>query len=164
MFLRVFLGVAIFNYFVSKLPPVLRWVVELLGFEGNRDRAINTFEVVCDLETPQQPLAKLLMISLKWFFFEEQDEALTMLQDLQHRYPYVLPLGDVVVFCRHLKSCAWCALSISNIYAGAVPSWLGFVVASTERAATLKPRVFALKPVLITARTFLNSSLHWPMN
>ena len=80
--------------------------VELIGFEGNRDKAVSLLEAAA-ADTSRSPRctfhaavlrlnlhsvatwAKSLVVGTRFFLYDEQDAALQLLTSLLEEYPYV---------------------------------------------------------------------------
>jgi len=69
---KVCFGIGMFNYMVSMIPPLFRWIIELLGFDGNRDVALKELNRTATelLPSPRATWAKMALIGLQWFFLE----------------------------------------------------------------------------------------------
>eukprot|EP01095_Lingulamoeba_sp_RSL-Kostka_P002844 TRINITY_DN1375_c1_g1_i1.p1 TRINITY_DN1375_c1_g1~~TRINITY_DN1375_c1_g1_i1.p1 ORF type:complete len:631 (-),score=223.17 TRINITY_DN1375_c1_g1_i1:81-1973(-) len=85
---RLKFGVGLFNYFVSMLPVALKWLVELIGFEGNRDIALEILGECTEIDpSPRCTWAKSIVVGTKYYFDDEKEDAQNLLDSLIEKYP-----------------------------------------------------------------------------
>eukprot|EP01087_Luapelamoeba_hula_P011163 TRINITY_DN3003_c1_g1_i1.p1 TRINITY_DN3003_c1_g1~~TRINITY_DN3003_c1_g1_i1.p1 ORF type:complete len:544 (+),score=105.50 TRINITY_DN3003_c1_g1_i1:60-1634(+) len=75
-------GVGLFHFMISVVPREFLWLVEAIGFKGNRQLALNEIRAASEAQGIRQLEAKLMMVALKVFFFEEVEEGTQLLTDL----------------------------------------------------------------------------------
>jgi tetratricopeptide (TPR) repeat protein len=80
------LTVGVYQYIVSLRSLPMRWVARLAGMEGDRARALELIEAAARYPGTNQTDARL-MLALIYNRDQRYDEALTILTDLQSRYP-----------------------------------------------------------------------------
>eukprot|EP01129_Flabellula_baltica_P005426 TRINITY_DN1973_c0_g1_i1.p1 TRINITY_DN1973_c0_g1~~TRINITY_DN1973_c0_g1_i1.p1 ORF type:complete len:580 (+),score=123.72 TRINITY_DN1973_c0_g1_i1:44-1741(+) len=77
----------IFHFGASMIPPRFQWLGKIIGIEGDREQALEELQFAVDVESTVSIEAKMVLIGLKKFFFEQEEEALSMLSDLMSQYP-----------------------------------------------------------------------------
>lgn len=85
---RAAFGVGLYNYAISALPPTLKWVIELIGFQGDRKIAIDALDrCAVNMNCPVWMFASSVLVGARFFFDDAQDEALEHLTKLLEKYP-----------------------------------------------------------------------------
>mmetsp|Transcript_20183 Transcript_20183/g.77275 ORF Transcript_20183/g.77275 Transcript_20183/m.77275 type:complete len:586 (-) Transcript_20183:36-1793(-) len=85
---RLFFGQGMFKYMVSMLPRALQWVVEIIGFEGDKEGGINSLILATSVQpSPRVTHAMAILAVVRFFFFDEQDKILALIENLLQRYP-----------------------------------------------------------------------------
>jgi tetratricopeptide (TPR) repeat protein len=80
------LTVGVYQYIVSLRSLPMRWVARIAGMDGDRARALELIEAAARYPGANQTDARL-MLALIYNRDQRYDEALTILTDLQSRYP-----------------------------------------------------------------------------
>eukprot|EP01100_Stratorugosa_tubuloviscum_P001106 TRINITY_DN1246_c1_g2_i2.p1 TRINITY_DN1246_c1_g2~~TRINITY_DN1246_c1_g2_i2.p1 ORF type:complete len:420 (-),score=151.28 TRINITY_DN1246_c1_g2_i2:112-1371(-) len=83
-------GLGAFNYLVSTLPPMFKWIVELLGFEGNSQYGCEKLLEASSFDLKSIPRAVwgcIASVGLRWFFLDQKQEAYNQLELLLSIYP-----------------------------------------------------------------------------
>lgn len=85
---RLFFGQGMFKYMVSMLPRALQWVVEIIGFEGDKEGGINSLILATSVQpSPRVTHAMAILAVVRFFFFDEQERILALIENLLQRYP-----------------------------------------------------------------------------
>jgi len=81
-------GVGIYHFIISLVPPSLQIITTIAGFEADRDKAFEEFGRTISSGCVWSPLATLIRIALKHFFFlDEKEIAKKELEQLQQSFP-----------------------------------------------------------------------------
>eukprot|EP01129_Flabellula_baltica_P008704 TRINITY_DN3491_c0_g1_i1.p1 TRINITY_DN3491_c0_g1~~TRINITY_DN3491_c0_g1_i1.p1 ORF type:complete len:381 (-),score=59.03 TRINITY_DN3491_c0_g1_i1:664-1806(-) len=83
--IKFFLG--IFHFGVSMIPPAFKWVGKVIGFKGDRSLALQEIQYAVDSKTSLFVEARLLLVALNYYFFDNETCAILMLEDVMDRYP-----------------------------------------------------------------------------
>jgi tetratricopeptide (TPR) repeat protein len=96
------LGVGAFHFFVSLIPSSFLWIVELIGFRGDRELALSELEKVRrEPQCTRHVEATLLLAVIKHFFQGQSAEARAMVAEVAEEQPNSALLPPVsAVFCR----------------------------------------------------------------
>jgi tetratricopeptide (TPR) repeat protein len=80
------MGFGLFRYLLAKLPKSMRWILSLLGFEGDLEGGLAALRLAAEKGVYTRTEAKLFLAQ---FLFTEgrQDSALRYLNELRREYP-----------------------------------------------------------------------------
>ncbi|EGC33092.1 hypothetical protein DICPUDRAFT_81103 [Dictyostelium purpureum] len=81
-------GVGIFHFLVSVVPPQYMWLIEGIGFKGNRMEGLK--EIKQSSESPngiRSNMSKVTLVLLHVFFFEDYKSAEPLIESLTQQYP-----------------------------------------------------------------------------
>jgi tetratricopeptide (TPR) repeat protein len=80
------MGFGLFRYLLAKLPKSMRWILHLLGFEGDLEGGLRSLQLAAEKGTYTRTEAKLF---LSQFLFSEgrEDTAMQYLNQLRTEYP-----------------------------------------------------------------------------
>lgn len=76
-----------FLFFVSLVPPSFAWMVEAIGFHGNRAQGAVLLHIVSLLRCPAAPLAQLVLIWIYTFFYDQPETAMSLLTHVESSVP-----------------------------------------------------------------------------
>jgi len=79
-------GMGLFHFGASLIPPAFQWIAKIIGFSGDRDLAMEELEFAMNSGCPKDVEASLLIVGLKKFFFEKEDEAIALLDRIKVQY------------------------------------------------------------------------------
>eukprot|EP01083_Nonionella_stella_P174755 606677_1 len=68
-------GVGVFHFAVSLIPPSFAWLAEVIGFESDRELGIAELEKAQNMAGPLSPLALLMLLTVQVSFFENPEAA-----------------------------------------------------------------------------------------
>lgn len=74
-------------FFVSLVPPSFAWLVELVGFHGDRDGGLRLLKAAASVEGPCAPMAQLLLVWINTFFYDDCDAAQSLLESAEQSFP-----------------------------------------------------------------------------
>ncbi len=81
-----YMGFGLFRYLLAKLPKSMRWILSVLGFEGDLEGGLQSLRLAAERGVYTRTEAKLYLAQ---FLFSEgrQDTALKYLNELRSKYP-----------------------------------------------------------------------------
>ncbi|KYQ90267.1 hypothetical protein DLAC_08870 [Tieghemostelium lacteum] len=79
-------GVGIFHFLVSVVPPQYMWLVEGIGFKGNRMEGLNEIKLGASSNGIRSILSNISLILIHVFFFEDYKSADPILNSLMEKY------------------------------------------------------------------------------
>ena len=84
----VHFGVGFFYFFISLVPGNLQFIVKLLGFSGDRMKALELLSVVQTLEESGKSVeSSIILFVLFYWFMDEREAASGVLERLKERLP-----------------------------------------------------------------------------
>jgi tetratricopeptide (TPR) repeat protein len=84
---ELFFGAGFFYFFLSLVPPKFMWVVEAIGFESDRERGLRYFNMCNEEAGVRAPMALLMLLWVRIFFFEDEPASDALLAEAARRYP-----------------------------------------------------------------------------
>ncbi len=95
------MGLGMFNYFISRIPSSFRWLVKMIGFDGDRQKGLEQLERAAAKGTYAKNEAKWWLS--QFYVAEEQPErAFKFLDELAVKYPrnpfYVQHYGNILLY------------------------------------------------------------------
>lgn len=84
---RVKFGTAAFHFFVSIIPQSIIFLVELIGFEADRQSGYGELQACFREQSSAAPVAGILLLWIETFFMENFDAAQQISQECLRRYP-----------------------------------------------------------------------------
>lgn len=82
-----YLGLGLYHYAIGSLPKTFKWVISLLGFEGNVEKGIKEIELAAEKGDFQKVEALFYLTQLYPWFYGDFDKAEKILDDLLLQYP-----------------------------------------------------------------------------
>ncbi|EGG14918.1 hypothetical protein DFA_10791 [Cavenderia fasciculata] len=79
-------GVGFFHFLVSVVPPQYIWLVEGIGFKGNRMEGLKEIQLSSDSNGIRSNMAKIAIILLNVFFFEDYNTPEPLIKELMTKY------------------------------------------------------------------------------
>ncbi|KAK5575436.1 hypothetical protein RB653_006569 [Dictyostelium firmibasis] len=81
-------GVGIFHFLVSVVPPQYMWLIEGIGFKGNRMEGLKEIKASSDSHNGIRTImSKVALVLLHVFFFEDYKQSEPLLDQLIKQYP-----------------------------------------------------------------------------
>ncbi len=95
------MGLGMFNYFVSRIPSSFRWMIKIMGFNGDRQKGLEQLERAATKGTYAKNEAKWWLS--QFYVAEEQPErAFKFLDQLSNKYAqnpfYVQRYGNILLY------------------------------------------------------------------
>jgi len=80
-------GVGTFHFMISIVPPAFKWIVEAVGFEGDRARGMQELQLGVEAAGYRSPQSNFTIILLQNFFFEDFATANVLLEKMLVQFP-----------------------------------------------------------------------------
>ncbi|RMF95126.1 MAG: tetratricopeptide repeat protein [Candidatus Schekmanbacteria bacterium] len=85
---EAYLGLGMYNYFVSRLPGVIKVLAFLLAVSGDREKGIEQLELCAEKGVYGAAEARLVLSSIYIYFEYSPEKALKHIKYLENKYPY----------------------------------------------------------------------------
>lgn len=82
-----YFGLGLYHYSIGSLPKTLKWVVSLLGFDGNIEKGLREIELAAEKGVFQKIEAAFYLTQLYPWSYGDFDKAEKILNDLLTQYP-----------------------------------------------------------------------------
>jgi len=85
---RVLFGKGFFIYSISMLPKALQWLVEMVGFTSDHVQGLRDLVEASQISySPRAIWARVAIGTIRFFFFDEQDQAFQLVEQLLEQLP-----------------------------------------------------------------------------
>ncbi len=82
-----YLGLGIYHYSIGSLPKALKWIISLLGFEGNIEKGLKEIELAAEKGNFQKVEAEFYLTQFYPWHTGEFDRAKIIINNLLQQYP-----------------------------------------------------------------------------
>eukprot|EP01127_Copromyxa_protea_P014790 TRINITY_DN4173_c0_g1_i3.p1 TRINITY_DN4173_c0_g1~~TRINITY_DN4173_c0_g1_i3.p1 ORF type:complete len:372 (-),score=86.78 TRINITY_DN4173_c0_g1_i3:52-1167(-) len=80
-------GLGMFHLVMGLIPPSLKSIIELVGFEGDLELGIKELTVAFESKCPRAAEAAIGLVAVKWFIQDDTEGALALLDRVSNAYP-----------------------------------------------------------------------------
>lgn len=96
-------GLGTFHFFVSIMPPHLMWIIKLLGFEPNKELALQELTQCRESECIKSIEASLVLYGIRRYFTEEEENADALIIGMKEEHPHSAVIHYLNGLVRRMK-------------------------------------------------------------
>lgn len=86
-FYDAYLALGLYNFMIAQTPPALKWVMRISGIKGDKEKGIEYLRLAAKKGKFSKTEAQYYLSEILSEFYEENDEALKILVQLNSSYP-----------------------------------------------------------------------------